>query len=275
MGCEKDLAAADKPQKMVCIESVWCDIAHQIGGDFLEEDVILRSPSIEPHHFTPSPSVIRKMQNADILVLNGAHYDDWAENFQNKDQKIFNIARLNSWKEGEDPHLFFDFEAVERFSDALAALLIKESGDQKDYFLGNLKKLKVALSLLKEQHKKIIPMTQNEKIAVIEPAGMRLLEKLNFKIINKNWAFDMMNDQNVSPRETAFLEEEIEKKSIRFLVINPLIKGDLSDHIVHLAEKSQIKFLFIGETLPPHKNWQEWIEDIYSHISILETVHEK
>lgn len=261
-------ASSSPPLRLVCVEAVWCNIAEQLAGDNISSFVILRSQGIEPHHFTPSISTIRQMKDADILVVNGAHYDDWALSSHKEGQVLLNISDLIAWKEGDDPHLFFDIEAVNIFAEHLSAILIDKDHEKKAFFMENLKIFQNSLIKLEEKQKMLSTSKAHQKIALIEPAGLRLLEPLHFDIIDRKWAFNMMNDQSVSPRDTAFLEENIQKKTLHFLVINPIIEGGFVNNIIKQAQENHIPLIEISEYLPDKIDWQDWIGNIYHQIEM-------
>src|SRR5215831_13765329 len=70
--------ARGEPLKMVAAESVYGDIARQIGGSDVKVMSVLANPNQDPHEFEPSASTARAIAAARLVIYNGADYDPWA-----------------------------------------------------------------------------------------------------------------------------------------------------------------------------------------------------
>src|SRR6185437_7720354 len=70
--------AADKVS-VVAAENIYGDIAAQIGGAHVAVTSLISNPSQDPHLFEASPSAVRAIAGARIVILNGADYDPWME----------------------------------------------------------------------------------------------------------------------------------------------------------------------------------------------------
>lgn len=68
------LAAA--PLKVVSSFSILADMVEQVGGDKVESLVIV-GPEGDAHSFEPRPSDSKTLQNADLLIINGAQFEEW------------------------------------------------------------------------------------------------------------------------------------------------------------------------------------------------------
>ncbi len=63
----------------------------RIGGDLIE--IVYPVPADEdPAYWTPSPEDVRAIQSADILFLNGATYEKWAETVTLREDRIVNTS---------------------------------------------------------------------------------------------------------------------------------------------------------------------------------------
>lgn len=64
------------PLKVVSSFSILADIVDQVGGD-LVESVAIVGPGGDAHSFEPRPSDVQTLQDADLLIINGAHFEAW------------------------------------------------------------------------------------------------------------------------------------------------------------------------------------------------------
>lgn len=71
-------AAAAEPLKVVASFTVLADIAENIGGDDVSVDSLV-GPDSDSHVFEPSPSHVRALAGADIVVVNGLAFEGWMD----------------------------------------------------------------------------------------------------------------------------------------------------------------------------------------------------
>ena len=63
---------------VVASVNMWGDIARQVGGRHASVTSIISSPSDDPHLYASSPRDAARLARANLVVLNGLGYDDWA-----------------------------------------------------------------------------------------------------------------------------------------------------------------------------------------------------
>lgn len=73
--------SADKSEdtiKVVTSTKVWADVADAVTDDEkVSIDPIIASNDIDPHSYEPAAADMAKVEDADILVAGGGHYDAW------------------------------------------------------------------------------------------------------------------------------------------------------------------------------------------------------
>ena len=93
-------------------ENFYGDVAHQIGGDLVSVSSIMSNPDHDPHLFETSPSVVRQIAAAQIVIYNGADYDPWMERLLKVTPRpgrvVIIAAGLVHKKAGDNPHLWYD-----------------------------------------------------------------------------------------------------------------------------------------------------------------------
>ncbi|MXV45158.1 zinc ABC transporter solute-binding protein [Saccharibacter sp. 17.LH.SD] len=253
-------SASARPQALVCVEHVWCDIAQQIGGNALHTTVLITASGLDPHHLRPTPSLARTLSQADAVLLNGATYDDWALSLIPQNVHLFNMAQQEgNWRPGDDPHLFFDPKIVRHAAFNIAQWLITKDPDHAteikgrlDQFTEQTQKILIRLDHLKAHF-------QGTTIAITEPAGERLLSYAGLTIVDRPWALAVMNENGISARDTASLEENITQHKIRFLLVNPTVMAPEVETIKTLANAHHIPTIELGENLPTGQSWQGWM----------------
>jgi len=118
--------------------SQWGNLAEELGGDCATVTTIVSSGSVDPHDFEPGTADLAAFDGADLVVVNGAHYDEWAEDaVETLDPAptVVSAAEVAGvFAEGSDPHLWADPAVVDEVVAAISVALIEVSGDAAGYF---------------------------------------------------------------------------------------------------------------------------------------------
>src|SRR5690242_1563942 len=119
-------SAADKVS-VAAAENMYGDIAAQIAGDHAAVSSLISNPAQDPHLFEATPSAVRTVADATIVVVNGADYDPWIDKLlkatPNPKRGVISAAALTGRKPGDNPHLWYDPATMPRVAEAIAATL--------------------------------------------------------------------------------------------------------------------------------------------------------
>lgn len=147
--------SCDTTFTVVASVNQWGSLAKQLGGSCAEVTSLINSTSADPHDYEATASDLAKLAKADIVVLNGAGYDGWAEKAQlNPDkQTIVNVGDLmgitateehshehEKGAEGEEghhhhhhgstnPHVWFSPEGVLKAAEAINDAYVAKAGE--------------------------------------------------------------------------------------------------------------------------------------------------
>jgi zinc/manganese transport system substrate-binding protein len=115
----------------------WGDMVRRLGGDCATVTTIVASGAVDPHDFDPTTSDLAALSGADLVVINGAGYDRWAEDAAAAASGPALVSAADAADvpdKGADPHLWYAPDAVQ----ALAAAVTRELSDldpaAADYF---------------------------------------------------------------------------------------------------------------------------------------------
>lgn len=138
------------PVDVVVSVDQWGDIVSQLGGACANVNTVLAGSSVDPHDFEPSPSDATKFEGAQLVVVNGAHYDEWASKLaQSSAPNAPVIAAVDADEhdhadeqgdghahdaDGVNPHAWYNPATVTAVADEVTAELSKLAPDARDYF---------------------------------------------------------------------------------------------------------------------------------------------
>jgi zinc/manganese transport system substrate-binding protein len=66
--------------KVVAAENFWGSLVSQLGGSQVDVLSVVSDPNADPHEYESNVSTAKAIATADLIIINGAGYDTWAEN---------------------------------------------------------------------------------------------------------------------------------------------------------------------------------------------------
>ncbi len=140
------------------------DMAANVGGDKIDLTVLLK-PNQDAHDFEPSPSQIRKLQSADVVLRNGVGLDAYVKKDiggnQGKATVVSDGIALRSFEgeaegdaesqaeaSGHDPHVWFSVANARRMAENIRDALIKADAANADVYRQNTTAYEASLDAL-------------------------------------------------------------------------------------------------------------------------------
>lgn len=127
------------PLKVVATFSILADIAREVGGAAVEVSALV-GPNADAHVFEPTPSDVRRVAGADVVVTNGLRFEGWidrlikASGYRGPVVVASRGVTLRQLSGGADPHAWQDLSNGQRYAEniraALAAALASKSPER-------------------------------------------------------------------------------------------------------------------------------------------------
>lgn len=255
--------AADGKIPVVAAENFYGNLARQIGGDGVSVISILSNPQQDPHLFETSPSVVRELAGAQIVLYNGAGYDPWMDNLLNVTPKagraVIVAAQIVGAKPGDNPHLWYDPKTMPAVAAALNAKLgAVDPAHAADYtarlqiFLASLRPLDEKIAALRASYGGV-------SVTATEPVFGYMAAALHLTMLNQHFQLAVMNNTEPSAADFAAFERSLTTHSVRVLFYNKQASDNLVRHLVDLARASNIPVVGVTETCPPGLSYQDWM----------------
>jgi zinc/manganese transport system substrate-binding protein len=255
--------AADGKIAVVTAENFYGDVAGRIGGDRVAVSSILSNPDQDPHLFEVSPSIVRDVAAAQVVIYNGADYDPWMEKLlavtPMPGRAVIVAADLVNKKAGDNPHLWYDPATMPAVAAALAAALTAADPAHKDDFAVRLKTFLASLTPLNEKIAAVRGKFAGAVVTATEPVFGYMSAALKLKMQNERLQLAIMNDTEPSARDVAAFERDLKTHKVRVLFYNKQASDQLVMHLVELARASHVPVVGVTETCPPGLSYQEWM----------------
>ena len=248
---------------VVAAENFYGGVARQIGGDQVSVVSILSNPDQDPHLFETSPSVVREIAGAQIVIFNGADYDPWMEKLLRVTPKpgriVVVVADLIHKKAGDNPHLWYDPATMPTVAKALAAAFAAaDPAHAHDYatrleaFLSSLRPVQDKIAAIRAKYAGV-PVTATEPVFGYMAAALHLT------MLNQRFQLAIMNNTEPSAGDLAGFEHDLTTRKVRVLFYNKQASDKIVQHLVSLARASKIPVVGVTETRPSGLSYRDWM----------------
>jgi zinc/manganese transport system substrate-binding protein len=177
----------------VAAENFWGSLAQQLGGDHVQVTSIINNPAADPHDYEPTSDDARTMAGAQLAIVNGIGYDEWAPKLLAANpvsgRVTLTVGDLLGLKQGDNPHQWYSPTSVQRVINQITADYKKLDPDQAAYFdrekktveSRNLARYKQLIAQIKARYAGV-PVGASESIfeGMAPALGLRLLTPVGF-----------------------------------------------------------------------------------------------
>ena len=258
-------ARAAGPVRIVAAETVYGDVASQIGGAAVRVTSILGNPDQDPHMFEASPSVARALAGARIAVMNGIGYDPWMAKLlaatNAPGRAVLTVATIGGHRPGDNPHVWYDLPTMRAYAAALETAL--EQADPADAagFRARRAAFDASLAPIEARIAALKSRLAGTQVTATEPVFGYVFAALGLTVRNMAFQMAVMNDTEPGMREVAAFEHDLRTRAVRLLVYNTQATTPLATRMASLARRSGVAVVGVTETEPPGRRFQAWMLD--------------
>jgi zinc/manganese transport system substrate-binding protein len=249
---------------IVAGENFWGSIATQLAGTHARVQSVVTDPNADPHEYPRNINDARAFALADLVILNGAGYDEWGQKLleANRDdrRKVLTVADVLGRKSGDNPHFWYDPAAVSRVADTITAAL--ESADSADssYFARQRASFDDALKPYRARLAEIRQKFAGVKVGATESIFVYMASALGLDLISPPEFMQAVAEGTEPPADTVVqFQNQVQQKEISVLVYNVQTPSDVTTNIRHSAAARDIPVVGVSETLQPESaTFQDW-----------------
>jgi len=256
---------ADAPIRIVAAETFYGEVAAAVGGDAVTVESIAMSPDIDPHDFSPPPSVARAVADADVVIMNGLDYDHWMEHLleasPDDTRVVIDVAALLGAEPGDNPHLWYDPKAVPTLAAALAERLAARDPDDAAGYGERLAAYQASLAVLGEEIAAIRERHAGTPVVASEPVFGLMAEALGLEMLGTDFQRAVMNETEPSARAIAEVEDDIRSGRARVLFYNRQVVDPMTERLLALAGEADVPVVSVTESMPEGSTYVDWMRD--------------
>ncbi|HJG56054.1 MAG TPA: zinc ABC transporter substrate-binding protein [Corynebacterium xerosis] len=269
--------------KIVTSTKVWADVAQAVVGDAegVEVEPIIASNDTDPHSYQPTAADMALVEQADVLLAGGGHYDAWLTEAASSDSAAIILTAIDGDgfdghghgeeghaeeghaeedHEGHDhstevnEHIWYDTAAVKSVASTLASEInahwdIGASDEDVVKRLDEIdeRKAKLPKSTTAQTHPLADDILAGTKIVDDTPEGYRRAT---------------LSESEPSAADVAAMLETIESGNLDFLIDAPQTRDQVSERLVKAAQAKGLRIVNVYES--PGAN--ESFFDLYDRI---------
>ncbi len=217
-GCSEKTASG-KRTVAVSIQPL-ADLTQRIGGERVEVFTIIPAGS-NPHTFELTPVMMSRISRADLLVLNGAGLEFWAENVCGVSAEKKIVVTAEGWdilEEEEEhhahgnPHIWLDPIAAQHQARRIFEALVEIDPAGRPYFEANLAALIQALEELNTEIAREIATWKQRQFVCFHPSWVYFAHRYG---LVQAAVIEKRPGQEQSPQEIADLIRTVNRIGVR------------------------------------------------------------
>lgn len=269
--------------KVVVSTNVWGDIVKQLGGEWVDVEVIIDDPLQDPHSYEATARDQLAVSDAELVVLNGGGYDDFLYQLVNtadaEEPKfvIFAVDPEESHEtsdsdahshDHENEHVWYDFVSVMEFADKFLATMgeirpeaFDDLNQNYDFFSAEVANLTIRMEALRDH-------ALGLGVIATEGVGNLLLEHAGFVNQTPEALADAIEEETeVPPAALAETEALIENRLVSLLVTNAQVEDQVSVKLTELADSKSIPVVQLSELIPdPDMDYLDWMNQVLDQL---------
>jgi zinc/manganese transport system substrate-binding protein len=249
---------------VVAGENFWGSIAAQLGGSKVNVLSVVTDPNADPHEYESNTDDARAFAQADLVILNGAGYDDWGKKLldanSSRHRQVLNVADLLRKKAGDNPHFWYDPGYVVKVADAITARYQAIDSSDASFFDQQRTAFTSALGPYSARIAEIKEKFNGVKVGSTESIFVYMAAALGLDLVSPPEFMQAVSEGNEPPASTVVeFQNQIAAKEIKVLVYNVQTATAVTTNVKQLAQAGNIPVVGISETLQPETvNFQDW-----------------
>ncbi len=195
----------------------------------------------EPHDYEPTTQDIARIEDSELLILNGGDIEPWAsdirEILKNSDTKIIttgaelmSLAEIEDGVKINDPHVWLDPMLVIKQAEVILDSLAKADPTNALYYKNNAATLTAKLESLDKEFKQNLNACKKKDIITSHTAFGYLTAAYGFNQVSVT---GVSPDEEPSAQQLAKIAEFAKKNNVKYIFFETLVSPKLSETIAN------------------------------------------
>ncbi len=261
-----DLPAPDCPTTAIPITvsvNQWGNIVEQLAGKCGTVSTVIASATGDPHDYEPGTGDIAKFTNAQMVVVNGMGYDEWASkaiDANNPDVDVVSAAKVNNVADGANPHLWYNPTYVTATANAITAQLKSLVPAADSYFDQQQTDFNTAMEPYFAEISKINTGASGKTYGATEGVFDYMAAACGLTDLTpKGYQNATENESDPAPGDITAFDKDLTAKKMDVLIYNTQTEGSIPNQLKATAESADVPVVNVTETMPAEATtFQQW-----------------
>jgi zinc/manganese transport system substrate-binding protein len=250
---------------VVAAENFWGSIASQLAGARAHVSSIIVDPSTDPHSYEPNASDARTIAGAQLVIVNGIGYDNWARRLLGASPSaarvVLDVGKVLSLGGGDNPHQWYSPAHVALVAERIAAEYERIDPPDAAYYAARQRDfIQRALARYDALRREIrtryagVPVGYSESI--FQPLG----EDLRLRLLTPyGFAKAVAEGTDVTARDKQTVDAQASNRRIAVWVYNSQNVSPDVQRVNEIAHERAIPVATVTETLSPQSDsFEQW-----------------
>ncbi len=251
--------------QVVAAENFWGSIAAQLGGARVNVQSIIVNPATDPHSYEPSVQDARTMATAQMAIVNGIGYDNWASRLLAADSAggpaVLNVGAVVGLSEGDNPHQWYSPRSIQRVVAQIVANYDRLDPAGARYYARQEQTFESqGLARYEELRREIRARYAGTPVGYSESIFQPLGEDLHLKLATPySFAKAIAEGTDVSAQDKETVDSQAQNRQIAVWVFNSQNVTPDVQRVNEIARTRHIPVVTVTETLSPASDsFQQW-----------------
>lgn len=252
------------PPTVVASTDVWGSIASAVAGDHAKVHSILTSAAADPHSYEATPSDAAAISDATLVVYNGGHYDQWADDVLLAHQGVttVNAYSLTPQQPGGQPaneHVFYDLATAKAVATSIADHLATDDPANAAAYRENAAAFGTKADAIAESEREIGRKHPGVAVVATEPVAHYLLA--NAGIADRtpeSFSSAVEEGDDPAPADVAAMLDLINGHQVSAVVLNQQTETPVTNQIQDAARTAGVPIITVAETLQDGLDYLGW-----------------
>lgn len=256
------------PVDVVVSVDQWGSIVSELGGDCAAVKTVLAASSVDPHDYEPAPADAATFRGAQLVVVNGSHYDQWAAKLaatSAPDAPVISAAEIGYGPgpgdaDAVNPHLWYDPAVVTAVADAVTAGLSELAPDAGGYFAARRAAFTESLAPYDTLIGDLRSGAAGKTYAATEDVFEDMAAAVGLRDVTPpGYATAARNDTDPSPADLDAFLKLLQRKGTDVLIFNTQTAGSMPGQLRRAAEEAGVPVVEVTETVAPDaESFEAW-----------------
>ncbi|MCF8607033.1 zinc ABC transporter substrate-binding protein [Gordonia sp. HY442] len=254
---------------VVASTDVWASVARAVAGDNADVTALFDMPGGDPHEFEPTNADAARVLDANVIVMNGGHYDAYMERIA-ADAEGHEVTALDEedHDHGDDAggdeethdhdhdheateHAFYTLPVVADTADDIADSLAEVAPSHAATYRANAKAFRVEIDRLRARMATLGTDHPNTRIAATEPLATTLLSEAGMTdIAPAGFTSAVEEGQSPSAADRAAFDDLLRNHKVSALIYNTQSVDPATESVLATAKSANVPVVELTESLP-------------------------